>query len=599
MNIFAQIKLAMDWQINGQFELAKQAYLDVIAFAPRTADAHHLLGCLYKEVGQTDEGIASISTAISITPQQSIFFNNLGICYGDKKERVVAELCFRHALTLDEKNIDAIANLATMFNETDRAEEALNLLTPALEFAPNHPHILTALCNVYLNLSRYELARQTAQHGLKYAPNDALLNMAKINALSRLNQTEEALKMLDALQPNLASLGISVLKQIGNAQETLGNIEQAQLTYDLALNKDPRDVGLLIARAQCAKVKEDELFFKRLVALDAQQLPMHGFPKTQFHYALGKAYQDTDNMALAAKNYALGAANYLQNVDYDPRVDAQLNEVFINSFDADYLASVAGQGSSSSRPIFVVGMSRSGTTLVEQILASHPLVTAAGELTFISQAVDGMVLPSGWSLNKTADETPPKNASLLERAEYYLKQVDRIVGDQSRPFITDKMPENYQNIGLIHAMFPNARIVHCRRDPIDTCISNYVTLFSTRHYWSYDFSKMATTYQSYWKIMAHWRKVLPGRFLELRYEEVVADTEGAARTLLAWCDLPWDDRVLRFYETNRSVNTASVTQVRQPIYSTSAGRWKKWAPYIAPLLDGIGDIEAAYWAEKT
>jgi hypothetical protein len=242
-------------------------------------------------------------------------------------------------------------------------------------------------------------------------------------------------------------------------------------------------------------------------------------------------------------------------------------------------------------------MSRSGTTLVEQILASHPSVFPAGELPFIVEAANGLVLTGGWTLDRTAENKIAQDASLQERAQYYLDQVVRITGDVDHPHVTDKMPENYLNIGLISAMFPKARIIHCRRDPIDTCISNYVTLFGDQHYWSFDFAMIGRTYRRYWDIMAHWRKTLPGRFLEVRYEEVVADTEGAARKLLAWCDLPWDEQVLRFYETNRPVTTASVTQVRQPIYTSSMGRWKKWEPYIQPLLNEIGDLEEAYWAE--
>jgi hypothetical protein len=146
-------------------------------------------------------------------------------------------------------------------------------------------------------------------------------------------------------------------------------------------------------------------------------------------------------------------------------------------------------------------------------------------------------------------------------------------------------------------MFPHARIIHCRRDPVDNCISSYTTQFKSGNEWSFDLATMGRRYRRYWDLMAHWRHELPGRFLELRYEQVVDNTEEAARTLLEWCGLSWDDRVLRFYENDRKVNTASVRQVRQPIYKSSVGRWKKWEPYIQPLLAEIGDIEKAYWDE--
>ncbi|HEY8025590.1 MAG TPA: sulfotransferase, partial [Burkholderiaceae bacterium] len=264
----------------------------------------------------------------------------------------------------------------------------------------------------------------------------------------------------------------------------------------------------------------------------------------------------------------------------------------------EYLDKAKLLGHSSGQPIFVLGMPRSGTTLVEQILASHPDVCAAGEMPFISEASEGLELYPNWKLGYPIGQKMPLDATLEQRAEFYLKRVEELVSVTGRRYFTDKQPENYYNLGLIAAMFPNARIIHCRRDPVDTCISCYNTLFAVKHYWSYDFGFLGRTYRRYWDLMQHWRNVLPGRFLEVRYEQVVGDIEQEARKLLEWCGLPWDDRVLRFYENDRPVNTASVAQVRQPIYTSSVGKWKKWEPYIGPLLAEIGDIEQQYWAES-
>ena len=597
MNINENLHVGMQLQLNGQIDEARQIYESILRLDPRNANAHHLLGCIFKGLGQCDEGIASISTAIDIAPQHAMFFNNLGACYQEKKEFIVAEMCFERALALDPQNIDAICNLTRLFEQVNKNERALQLIESAMQFAPNHPHILTVASNLCLGMLRFESALQFAERALAQKPEDMQAQLARVNALSRLNRNQEALIALEAFASTPSSLPLNVLVQKAGFEETLGKLDDACKTYDIAISLYPKEVGLLAARTQLQKVKENDIAFQQLQHIRDSGKVLIGATKTQFHYALGKGYQDTGVMEQAARHYALGAANVLQLVDYDPSVDQKLCEVFIQCFNKDFFQTIEGQGSTSESPIFVVGMSRSGTTLVEQILASHPQVQPAGELTLISEASDGIVLPGGWTLNKTSENKLPREANLLERANYYLAQVKRLTGGVDKPHVTDKMPENYLNIGLIHAMFPKARIIHCRRDPIDTCISNYVTLFATKHYWSYDFNTLAATYRNYWRIMQHWREVLPGRCLELRYEQVVANTEAEAKRLLAWCDLPWDERVLRFYETDRSVNTASVTQVRQPIYSSSAGRWKKWAPYIEPLTTGLAEIEQSYWAE--
>jgi hypothetical protein len=262
-----------------------------------------------------------------------------------------------------------------------------------------------------------------------------------------------------------------------------------------------------------------------------------------------------------------------------------------------HLAELKKQGLDSDRPIFILGMPRSGTTLTEQILASHPAVFAGGELSLIPEALNNYRYDQGIVMNEGVAVQLPVTTSLHERANYYLQKLGCLPGIGNQARVTDKLPGNFYMMGQISSMFPNARIIHCRRDPIDNCISCYTTLFSNGHEWTFDLKLLARAYRRYWEMMAHWRKVLPGRFLEVRYEEVVADTEGSAHRLLDWCGLDWDPKVLQFYETQRSVKTASVTQVRQPIYNSSVGRWKKWAPHIQPLLAELDDIEKQYWKE--
>ncbi len=236
-------------------------------------------------------------------------------------------------------------------------------------------------------------------------------------------------------------------------------------------------------------------------------------------------------------------------------------------------------------PIFIVGMPRSGTTLIEQILASHPALYGAGELKTMSDFARTVALDS-----------PDWEGALLalrKLGQEYLDQVWKLAPEAR--YITDKMPGNFYHLGLIHLMLPNAKIIHSMRDPMDTCFSCYALRFAHGHEYCYDLKTLGRYYQRYTKLIRHWHDVLPaGRILDVRYEDNVADPEREARRLLGYLGLPWDPACLRFYETDRPVKTASVMQVRKPIYSSSVARWKRFEKHLGPLLDEIGDLEVAY-----
>ncbi|MGH8337916.1 MAG: sulfotransferase family protein, partial [Gammaproteobacteria bacterium] len=243
-------------------------------------------------------------------------------------------------------------------------------------------------------------------------------------------------------------------------------------------------------------------------------------------------------------------------------------------------------GVNDTRPVFIVGMSRSGTTLVEQILASHPKVYGAGEIQALRRCARAE-FGTGED-----DDTLPMRLAALESGRFarigarYSACLDALSPDSAR--VTDKLPGNMALVGLIHLAFPRATIIHCVRDPRDTCVSCFSKLFTTGHYFSYELGELGRFYRLYEELMHHWREVLPpGRMLEVRYEDVVTDIEGQARKLLAFCGLPWDDTCLRFYEALRPVRTASLTQVRQPIYASSVGRWKRYEKYLDPLKQAL------------
>jgi hypothetical protein len=251
------------------------------------------------------------------------------------------------------------------------------------------------------------------------------------------------------------------------------------------------------------------------------------------------------------------------------------------------ISTKSGEGDPSSLPIFLIGMPRSGTTLVEQILASHPKVHGAGELQLLNDIVIAAGVPGGEAGAFPEFVAAAAPSALRRLGTNYVEGLRRRAASAER--VTDKMPSNYYFAGLIHLALPNAKIIHCRRDPVDTCVSCFSKLFSAQQNHTYDLGELGRYYQRYEQLMAHWRRVLPkGRILDIHYEDVVADLEGQARRLVAHCDLAWDPRCLSFHETERQIRTASATQVRQAIYRTAIGRWRHYEKHLEPLIEALG-----------
>jgi hypothetical protein len=310
----------------------------------------------------------------------------------------------------------------------------------------------------------------------------------------------------------------------------------------------------------------------------------------QLDFALAKAHADLRDHGRSFEHLLRGAAAKRATIKYDETEAFGLFERITRTFTRELIAAKAGGGDPTGMPIFVIGMPRSGTTLVEQILASHPVVHGAGELQTFNDVVLEVRGPNGQPLSYPEFVPALDAAALKSIGRRYVTLVRGQAGTrgESRERITDKMPSNYYFAGLIRLALPNARIIHTVRDPVDTCVSCFSKLFSAEQNHTYDLAELGRYYRQYAKLMAHWRGVLPeGGMLDVRYEDVVADLEGQARRIIAYCGLPWDDRCLSFHATDRPVRTASATQVRQPIYTSAVGRWKAYEAYLGPLLNEL------------
>jgi tetratricopeptide (TPR) repeat protein len=358
-----------------------------------------------------------------------------------------------------------------------------------------------------------------------------------------------------------------------------GRKEEAIKALDAAAKIFPNSPGILFGQTDIKRFAPGDPLIGQMQALLARE-GISLSDRATLHFGLGKVFLDIGDSAEAFRHY--DEANRLKRSTF--AYDAGANERWMASiaevFSPGLLESKANMGALSHMPVFVVGMPRSGTTLIEQILASHPMVHGAGELKrlhTLSDAIEGF-----------PESFPNLDAARLKTlGEAYLAYVTPM--SSGRRHVVDKMPSNFQLCGMIRLILPGARIIHCRRDPVDTCLSCYTKLFAGEQSFTYDQTELGRFHRAYQTLMAHWRATLPvSHFLEVDYEAVVDDVEAQARRLLAFIELPWEETVLRFHETERPIRTASVNQVREPIYRTSAGRWRKHAAQLQPLLAALG-----------
>lgn len=435
-------------------------------------------------------------------------------------------------------------------------EEALIILNQLLLTAPHQPSLLYQRGVALRSLGSIDLAMTSFRAALKYAPASGDINAA-----------------------------------IANGYLTQGNVEKAKCYYKKSFTIDPNHPVCLMNLVKMGDYREESPIIQKLLALyEDANIPSANRPPVCF--ALGNYYEKKNDRKRAFSYYQEGnqAAARLYP-DYKIETDCERIDHIIEVFTPELLKTLSPVGNPHEAPIFILGMPRSGTTLVEHILSSHTQVYGAGETTAMS-ILALKALPyrtSGVQYPHAVTIAAP--AMLQKLAAQYIKHLHKYAST-NKAFICDKMPTNFLFIGLIHILFPNARIIHCKRDPMDTCWSIYKHLFEEGQHYSYDQKTLGTFYTYYQKLMQHWHRLLPGKIFEVEYEQMVENTETTIRDLLEYCGLPFEKNCLHFYRTQRNVATASAMQVRRPIYKTSLKSWLPIADELLPLRQALGLIPA-------
>ncbi len=591
-----------------------------VALEATHAAALSNLGIAYFDAGRLEEAEDCQQKALAENPNLVPALNNIGSIVRERKEFEAAAEYYRRAIDVEPNAIDPLNNLGVTLNRLDRPEEAIVLLDRALSVKPDFAE---ALCNKGFaldKLDRYAEALECFAKALNIRAEypEAYLGVGRVRrSLHQLDIAEEMIRKAIAMKPDLTEahslLGsvlmeqgrskdaeecyntalaiepdcVSAMSGIGNLKLEAGDLAESEQIFRDLLDKEESDrASVLFSLINAKKTKQDDPEF---ALLQEEEKTLSSLPESKriyAHFALGKAYDDLGEADKAFPHFMEGCRLKRSKVDYDPALHKQNFENIKKVFTKTFLDRWRGQGDDSHVPILVVGMPRSGTTLTEQIIASHPNVFGAGELYDLMDLV-------GWRSAGDDSNYPQRmthtNANELQKlgAQYAAGLAARAPG---MAHVTDKMPANFLQIGLVHLILPNAKIVHVARHPLDTCLSCYTRLFAHNQDNTYDLFELGDYYRTYRDLMDHWHSVLPtGAFYDLRYEKLVENTEEEARRLIDYCGLPWDDACLAFYENKRAVRTASVTQVRQPVYRSSLARWKKYEKFLGPLIEGLGD----------
>jgi tetratricopeptide (TPR) repeat protein len=602
-----------------RFADAELLFRRAVKIEKRSADAHHHLAIALTGLQRLDEAIPRYEKALALRPKYAEAHNNLGHALQILERHAEAARHYENALAINPSYAEAHNNLGNALQALEQNEEAVRHYQQALAINPTYAEAHNNLASALTALKRYEDAIPHCEQALALRPNnlEARINLA--NALAALGNEQAIMHYQKALAIDptnvdvyqrlgslLLSLGrmeeaiphyeqalavkpdlVVAYNGLGAALQALGRLNEAIHAFEKAIAVSPRTGAGYLNLAMATRLGADDTRFAAMRELSRDMESLDVEDQIRLHFALGKVFGDLGDHEQSFQHLLHGNQLKRQQLDYDEAKRLARSDQIRAAFSAELLRDRRGLGDPSCVPVFVVGMPRSGTTLIEQILASHSKVSGAGELEEFGRAVFSIGQASGASVTYPEIVSTLSAEQLRQVGASYLQVLGATAGPAER--IVDKLPLNFTLVGLIHLALPNARIIWARRDPIDTCVSCFSAPFGGYQPHTYDLGELGRYHRAYEALMDHWQKVLPeGVLLEVRYEDVVDDLENQARRMVGHCDLEWEEACLAFHKTQRSVRTASVAQVRKPIYRSSVGRWRPYKHLLQPLFQALG-----------
>jgi len=570
-----------------KFKDAIDYYRRALEIRSDMPEALNNLGNALRTTGDIDGALNAYQDALTYRAVYPEAYNNLGTLLQQDRKLEEAEHALRKAIQQNPRYVEAHNNLAQLLFGQKKDTEALRILGDALKFAPKNVTTLVTTARVQMRRNAHQAAEQAIRLSLQEEPENAEALTILGQLLHETDRYDEALEVLEkALQSKPDNP--EALNFYGVALKSVGRLDEAREHILKALKKNDNMYGAYANLNDLVDFSEGvgEELFNRMEAIFEAVPNQNAEIFLPLHFAYAKALDDRGQHEKALEHYIQGGKMKRAQLDYKESDTHGFFEGIAKAFPKEVFENRKYAGLDDDRPVFIVGMPRSGSTLVEQILSSHPDVYGAGEVKHLSRAL-GQLRDRFPSLPKFPDMAAKMTAAQFDIvAKSYQQALSTGAGNAKK--ITDKLLTNYFFLGLINLLFPKAKVINTMRDPVDTCLSGFTKLFKDDMPHSYDLGELGRYYGKYRELMEHWHKVLPDGFLTtVVYEDVVADTEKEARRLIEFLGLPWNPKCVDFHKSDRPVKTASVAQVRKPIYKTSVKRWKKYGTGLQPLVDAI------------
>lgn len=555
---------------------------------PDDAQAHANLGLACKDAGDLRRAVRHLQRSVQLDPGKPVVFNNLGNVLRALERPGDAIRSYERAINLHHNYAECWSNLSAALNDTGQHEPALKAVARALELEPNLAQAYNNRGDIFLNQADFAQALSHYRKASELNPGytAAIINMAKVQR--DLDQPDEALKTLArALEMEPGNAEAHHAK--GVLLEQMGERERAALSFKLAIKAEPR---MTFAHYQLAQIKGRYCTDEELATMQAlweERANMTPPARMYLAFGLARAYEHREEYDETFAYIAQGNRLKSEDSPYDDDHASKFMNGLVDCA-AEPIASLQQElGCPDKRPVFVLGMPRSGTSLTEQILASHSEVVGAGELSFAydtmrkAKEISGTVFPQSMQV-LSAEQ-------FRGLGEYYMSRHSHSYLNYR--YVIDKTPLNFQYIGLLSVVLPHARFIHCHREPVSNCFSIHKLPFDKKQTYAHDLVALAKYYNHYWQLMQRWKKLLPGRILDVRYEDTVADVERQSQRMLDFLSLPFEAGVLEFHRTRRLVKTPSASQVRQPIYSSSVEQWKHYERHLEPLISNLAVVTDA------
>lgn len=638
----SQTKPMADWLVKGlEFEkkgdvaAAEEVYKAQLSKNPQDYDAMCAWTDLACKLRQYETAMMMANQAMKMAPERSEAVVLLGVAIFMQGKSEVAKSCFNQALEQDANNAKALYYLALLARDVDKdKEKAVEFAERAQKIDDELPELLNLLGNLYAETGKLAKALPLLRKALEYGVEAARIhsNIGDIyNEITKFERAAEHFEKASKLEPESFDYAIKACVAYANAQwvepmhefaqkaleinpksiqalthivsywVSKNNYENVKKCVDEALKVFPNCLPLYYSLTRVKKVtKEAEPYLEKMKKL-SKSSALSDKDKLVLGYALGKAYDDLKEYDEAFHYYKFGAKHHEK--PSKELIDQHLKMVdwIENNLDREFFEARKDLGTKDRAPIFILGTPRSGTTLVEQILSSHSKISATGELAYMPEVASKFLKVENGDEQEDLFATYPikmefiKKASVEADANAYLNRVFEKYGVKEN--FTDKLPHNYLYLGYIALLFPNAKVIHCRRHPLDACLSMFFQNFTLGHDYSFSQKTLVEYYQIYNRLMKQWQKILPLQIHDVCYEALLDDPEEKAKNLIAYCGVDWEQQCLEFYKNDRAVATASHAQVKQPIYKTSKQRWKNYKKHIQPMIKGLSGIVDEYERE--